>query len=179
MINIILFGITGFGNAVLEELLDHKLKPKKIITRKEIGPDPHLKMMQISDLAKKHNIPVQYNKDYVSGRFDLCIVATYHLLINLKKTNFKYAYNIHPSLLPKYKGKDPISEVIREKAAYSGVTLHELSEKYDDGKIVFQKKLKIIKHEKKEIMKMMLPVYRLFTRKLINNIKKNNNYKNL
>ena len=98
MINIILFGITGFGNAVLEELLDHKLKPKKIITRKEIGPDPHLKMMQISDLAKKHNIPVQYNKDYVSGRFDLCIVATYHLLINLKKLTS----NTHTIYIPLY-----------------------------------------------------------------------------
>ena len=115
MINIILFGIAGFGNAILEELLDHKLKSKKIITRREISPDPHLKFMQISDLAKKHNSLVQQNKDYVSGKFDLCIVATYHLLINLKKTNFKYAYNIHPFLLPKHKGKDPISEVIREK----------------------------------------------------------------
>ena len=83
IMNIILFGITGFGNTVLNELIDLNLKPRKIITRKEKGPDPYLGSMDFIEMAKKFNIPFEIDKTYVAGEFDLCIVATYHKLINL------------------------------------------------------------------------------------------------
>ena len=163
----ILFGITGFGNVVLEELISKNCKPKLIITRKEIGPDPYLNMIQLTNLAKKFRIPVMFDKSHLSEKFDLCIVATYHKLIDLNQSDFNLAYNIHPSLLPKYKGKDPISDVIRKKENFTGVTVHQLTNQFDQGKIIFQKKLKIINHEKKQIIKQMIPIFRLFTKKII------------
>ncbi len=168
--NIILFGITGLGNSVLEELIDLDLKPKKIITRKEIGPDPYLGTINIEEIAKKNNIPVEFNATYVKEKYDLCIVATYHKLINLKRSNFYNGFNIHPSLLPDLKGRDPISEAIKKNYEYTGVTLHELTEKFDEGKIIFQQKIKIKTKSKKEILKIMIPVYKKFTREIINKL---------
>jgi methionyl-tRNA formyltransferase len=165
--NIILFGITGFGNAVLEELLDNNLKPVKIISRLEKDPDPYLNFENIVQMANKLEIPVDVNKSYDSGKYDLCIVATYHKLINVNKCSFKNAFNIHPSLLPQFKGKDPISDVINKKNEITGVTVHRLTEKFDDGEIIFQEEIKINFLEKKEIMKLMVPVYKLMTRKII------------
>ena len=165
--NIILFAITGFGNIVIEELMHHNLIPKKIITRKEVGADPYLNSTDMLKLAEKLNIPVEVDKTYDQGTYDLCIVASYHKLINIKKSNFCNAYNMHPSLLPKFKGRDPISEVIKKKENFSGVTVHKLTEKFDEGEIFFQEKFEIKNKNKKEIMKLMIPLYRTLTKKLI------------
>ena len=55
--------------------------------------------------------------------------------------------NIHPSLLPKYKGLNTHSRVIKNKENYTGCTVHFVSSKLDSGKIILQKKIKIIKNE--------------------------------
>ncbi|MFZ4400366.1 MAG: phosphoribosylglycinamide formyltransferase [Bacteroidales bacterium] len=56
--------------------------------------------------------------------------------------------NIHPALLPKYGGKGMYGmrvheKVIAEKEKESGITIHFVSERYDEGKIIFQAKCKI------------------------------------
>ena len=55
--------------------------------------------------------------------------------------------NIHPSLLPKYKGLNTHNRVIKNKENYTGCTVHFVSSKLDSGKIILQKKIKIIKNE--------------------------------
>ena len=55
--------------------------------------------------------------------------------------------NIHPSLLPKYKGLNTHSRVIKNKENHTGCTVHFVSSKLDSGKIILQKKIKIIKNE--------------------------------
>jgi len=52
--------------------------------------------------------------------------------------------NIHPSLLPKYKGLNTHQRVIQNKEKYSGCTVHIVNSKLDSGKIVLQKKVKIL-----------------------------------
>ena len=49
------------------------------------------------------------------------------------------AYNIHPSLLPKYKGLNPWEEIFRNRESKSGVTLHRITREIDSGAIVTQK----------------------------------------
>ena len=51
--------------------------------------------------------------------------------------------NIHPSLLPKYKGLNTHKRVLENKEKYSGCTVHLVNEKLDSGKILIQKKVKI------------------------------------
>lgn len=49
------------------------------------------------------------------------------------------AYNIHPSLLPKYKGLNPWDEIFRNHESESGVTLHRITKEIDGGAVVSQK----------------------------------------
>ncbi len=58
--------------------------------------------------------------------------------------------NIHPSLLPNYKGLDTHQRVIKNKEKFSGCTVHFVNQKVDSGKIILQKKVKILKSDTPE-----------------------------
>ena len=64
----------------------------------------------------------------------------------IKKFNGKIL-NIHPSLLPKYKGLNTHYRAIINKDKYSGCTVHFVNSKLDSGKIVSQKKVRILKND--------------------------------
>ena len=55
--------------------------------------------------------------------------------------------NIHPSLLPKYKGLNTHKRALNNKEQYSGCTVHFVNARLDSGKIIVQKKVKISKNE--------------------------------
>ena len=55
--------------------------------------------------------------------------------------------NIHPSLLPKYKGLNTHKRALANKDKYSGCTVHFVNSKLDSGKIIMQKKVKIFKKD--------------------------------
>ena len=55
--------------------------------------------------------------------------------------------NIHPSLLPKYKGLNTHKRVIKNKEKFTGCTVHLVSSKLDSGKIILQKKIKVLKKD--------------------------------
>ena len=55
--------------------------------------------------------------------------------------------NIHPSLLPKYKGLNTHNRVLNNKEKYSGCTVHFVNSKLDSGKIILQKKIKVLKND--------------------------------
>ena len=55
--------------------------------------------------------------------------------------------NIHPSLLPKYKGLNTHERAIKNGDIYSGCTVHFVSSKLDSGKIINQKRVKINKKD--------------------------------
>ena len=55
--------------------------------------------------------------------------------------------NIHPSLLPKYKGLNTHERALNNKEKYSGCTVHFVNSRLDSGRIILQKKVKISKNE--------------------------------
>jgi phosphoribosylglycinamide formyltransferase 1 len=55
--------------------------------------------------------------------------------------------NVHPSLLPKYKGLNTYEKAIKNKDEYSGCTIHYVNAKLDSGKIINQKRVKIKKND--------------------------------
>ena len=55
--------------------------------------------------------------------------------------------NIHPSLLPKYKGLNTHQRAISNREKYSGCTVHFVNSKLDSGKIILQRKVKISKRD--------------------------------
>ena len=61
--------------------------------------------------------------------------------------------NIHPSLLPKFKGLDTHKRVLKSKEKYTGCTVHFVTPKLDSGKIILQKKILIGKKETESSLK--------------------------
>ena len=79
--------------------------------------------------------------------------------------------NIHPSLLPKYKGLNTHLRAIKNKDKYSGCTVHLVNSKLDSGKIILQKKIKIKKKETpKSLGKRVLKEEHILYRKAIKKI---------
>ena len=60
--------------------------------------------------------------------------------------------NIHPSLLPKYKGLNTHARALNKKDKFSGCTVHLVNSKLDSGKIILQKKVKIYKNDSVETL---------------------------
>ena len=72
--------------------------------------------------------------------------------------------NIHPSLLPKYKGLNTHHRAISNGEKYSGCTVHFVNSRLDSGKIILQKKVKIIKGETKKSLakKVLIQEHKLY-----------------
>jgi len=81
--------------------------------------------------------------------------------------------NIHPSLLPKYKGLDTHARALKNNDKYSGCTVHLVNSKLDSGKIILQKKVKIYKNDNietlsKKVLKQEHKLYPAAIKRLFN-----------
>ena len=79
--------------------------------------------------------------------------------------------NIHPSLLPRYKGLNTHERVLQNKEKFSGCTVHYVNSRLDSGKIILQTKVKISKKDtssslKKKILKQEHLLYRKAIKKV-------------
>ena len=83
------------------------------------------------------------------NKIDLVCLAGFMKILsnNLIKKLKCQIVNIHPSLLPKYKGLNTHQRALNNKEKYSGCTVHYVSSKLDSGKIILQKKVKILKND--------------------------------
>ena len=101
---------------------------------------------QVLSVLKKHEIKM------------ICLAGFMKILSRNFITKFSgKILNIHPSLLPKYKGLNTHQRVLSNNEKYSGCTVHFVNSKLDSGKIILQKKVKITKNEtKKSLAKKVL-----------------------
>jgi len=118
--------------------------------------------------AKGLNYGNMFNIKKKSVKFNNVNIAEKKILIELKKNKIKLIclagfmkilsknfinrfkgkiLNIHPSLLPKYKGLDTHQRVIKNKEKFSGCTVHFVNTRLDSGKIILQKKVKVDKND--------------------------------
>ena len=109
-------------------------------------------------LIKKYKLPEiktnsansQYFKDYIlNNNIDIILIGTWREKI--KKEVFTMpkigTINTHPSLLPRYRGPNPYSQVIIRGEKRSGVTLHLVDEYFDTGAILLQKEIEILPND--------------------------------
>ncbi len=77
--------------------------------------------------------------------------------------------NIHPSLLPKYKGLNTHQRVLENNEKYSGCTVHYVSYKLDSGEIILQKKVKIKRKEtpKSLAKKILVQEHKLYPKAIL------------
>ena len=77
--------------------------------------------------------------------------------------------NIHPSLLPKYKGLNTHKRVLENKEKYTGCTVHFVSSRLDSGKIIIQKRIKIKKKDtpKKIAKRVLMEEHKLYPKAIL------------
>ena len=95
----------------------------------------------------------------------ICLAGFMKILSKNFIKNFKgKILNIHPSLLPKYKGLNTHKRVMLNSEKYSGCTVHFVNSRLDAGKIILQKKVKIGKSEtaKSLAKKILTQEHRLY-----------------
>ncbi len=106
----------------------------------------------------------------------ICLAGFMKILSKTFIKNFKgKILNIHPSLLPKYKGLNTHERAIANNEKFSGCTVHIVNSSLDSGKIILQKKVKIIKNDtakrlQKKILKQEHILYPKAIRKLLINL---------
>ena len=105
----------------------------------------------------------------------ICLAGFMKILSDKFIKNFKYKIlNIHPSLLPKYKGLNTHKRVLKNKEKFSGCTVHYVTNKLDSGRVILQKKVRIIKVDnEKTLRKKILKIEHLLYPKAIKLVLKN------
>ena len=98
----------------------------------------------------------------------LLVLAGYMKLLSKNFVNSlpsKFIVNVHPSLLPKYKGMNAIKQAIDDCAKFTGVTIHYVDEGMDSGSIIRQDSIKIYEIDTAESLKDRLQVieHRLYS----------------
>ena len=95
----------------------------------------------------------------------ICLAGFMKILSKKFIKNFKgKILNIHPSLLPKYKGLNTHQRAISNNEKYSGCTVHFVNSRLDSGKVLLQKKVKISNSDtpKSLAKKILLQEHKLY-----------------
>jgi phosphoribosylglycinamide formyltransferase-1 len=151
--------ISGTGSNLKSLIKFSKLKKSPISINLILSSDSNSKGLQygkifkikkkIFDLKKKHINEKKILFELKKNRIDLiCLAGFMKILSKTFINNFNgKILNIHPSLLPKFKGLNTHERAIRNKEKYSGCTVHFVNSKLDSGKIILQDKVRINKNE--------------------------------
>ena len=132
--------------------------------------------------AKKNSIPyviIDTNsrnyenkiiKDLKKYNIYLICLAGYMKILSKKflKNFGKKIINIHPSLLPKFKGLNTFSRILKNKEKKTGCTVHYVNSKLDSGKVIIQKKVKILKSDTPKTLqkRILLEEHKLYSKAL-------------
>ena len=102
----------------------------------------------------------------------ICLAGFMRILPKSFIKSFKgIILNIHPSLLPKFKGLNTHARAIKNKEKYSGCTVHIVNSKLDSGKIILQKKIRVLKKDTpKTLAKRVLKQEHIIYPKALNKI---------
>lgn len=143
---VILCGFEWAGCRALDLLLEKKAEIF-VYTHKTKSYIP-----SVAEYAKEKKIPFTINSindSELPFKADYIISVYYRNIINsniLKKVNFK-AMNLHPSILPSYRGCSSLTWAMINGENEVGYTYHYLDEKIDNGKIILQKKIPIFEYD--------------------------------
>ena len=150
----IFLGTPDFSASVLDALINSKHEVVGVVTQpdKPSGRGQKLVASPVKILAEKHNIPVyQFNRiskecDVLKSlNADIMVTAAYGQILrqNVLDLTPKGVYNVHASLLPKYRGSSPIQWCIINGEKTTGVTIMKTDIGVDTGDMVYAKSIEI------------------------------------
>ena len=154
MTSAVVFAYHDVGVACLSALLRHGVTVKLVVTHQD-NPAENIWFESVANLAITNKLEVANPDDPNSPEFIARIAALkpdflfsfyYRLMLkpDLLATATRGAYNMHGSLLPKYRGRAPINWAVLKGETETGATLHEMVEKPDAGRIVDQEAVPIL-----------------------------------
>ena len=168
--NLIKFSLSKDSPIIIKNIISNKTKAKglnyanKYRIKKKVFKFNSNQENKILNFLKKNQIEL------------ICLAGFMKILSKKFIKEFKgKIINIHPSLLPKYKGLNTHQRVINNNEKFSGCTVHFVSSKLDSGKIILQKKVKILKNDNvktlaKKILKQEHNLYPRAIKKIFSNL---------
>ena len=142
--NLIKFSLSKKSPIKIKFVVSNKKNAKGLKYPKKFNID--FKVYSFLNKSKSEN---KILKDLKNKKIKLICLAGFMKVLSknfIKKFGYKIL-NIHPSLLPKYKGLNTHKRVIENKEKFSGCTVHYVNSKLDSGKIILQKKVRVKKKE--------------------------------
>lgn len=160
---IIFLGTPEFAVPALLKLINSNFLPDLVITQPDrpAGRKQELNVSPIKLIAQKFKIKVlqpenkkELEEILIEEKPDICILVAYGMIITQRAIDIpKFGFlNLHPSLLPAYRGSSPIQTAILNGDKQTGVTIIKLSSKVDAGPIVAQKEVPIEKSDNAEVL---------------------------
>ena len=126
--------------------------------------------IKIVDFSKKREINYLLKMLKLNNIRLICLAG----FLKILSKNFIYSFkgkirNIHPSLLPGYKGLNTHERVLENNEKFTGCSVHFVNEKLDGGKIILQKKIKIFKKDNVKSLKnrVLKEEYKLYPKSII------------
>ena len=173
--------ISGTGSNLKSLIKFSKKKKSPISIDLIISNNPKAKGLKIGKINKikrkvynfkrKYKIENQILSDLKKHKVKMiCLAGFMEILSRNFITKFKgKILNIHPSLLPKYKGLNTHQRALDNNEKYSGCTVHFVNSKLDSGKIILQKKVKISKNDTKNSLarKVLTQEHKLYPRSIL------------
>ena len=173
--------ISGTGSNLKSLIKFSKLKKSPISINLIVSNDSKSKGLRYGKIFKIHKKIFDFKKKHIDekkilfelkkNRIDLiCLAGFLKILSKTFINNFNgKILNIHPSLLPKFKGLNTHERAIRNKEKYSGCTVHFVNSKLDSGKIILQDKVKINKNETPKTLakKILVQEHKLYPKAIL------------
>ena len=174
--------ISGTGSNLKNLIKFSKTKISPILIKLIISNNKKAKGLKYSTQYNIEKKIVNFNNNFSENKIlsyinkknikFICLAGFMKVLSKnfIKKFKGKIV-NIHPSLLPKYKGLNTHKRALKNKEKFSGCTVHYVTNKLDSGKIILQKKVKIKKNDtvnslKKKVLKKEHHIYPSAIRKI-------------
>ncbi len=176
--------ISGRGSNLYSLIKNHKKKNSLFSIQLVISNNPKAKGLLYAKKSKIKTYIANFKNQNISEKKILKKLLTNNInlvclagFMKILSKNFikqfnKPILNIHPSLLPKYKGLKTHRRVIKNKEKYTGATVHIVSKKLDSGKVILKKKIKVLKYDNeislaKKVLKIEHTLYPQAIKKLL------------
>lgn len=149
---VLFLGSSRFSRIVLEGMIKEGVDICGVVTQPDrpSGRGHKLTPTEVKTFAQSKGIEVytfekiRLAMDEVKViDFDLSVVASFGQILPQEFLDFKPCINVHPSLLPKYRGASPIQSAILNGDKISGVTIMKVAMEVDAGDIILQKEVEV------------------------------------
>ena len=173
--------ISGAGSNLKSLIKFSKTKKSPISINLIISNDPKAKGLKLSKINKIKKKVFNFKKKYKIENQILSVLKEHEIkmiclagFMKILSRNFITKFrgkilNIHPSLLPKYKGLNTHQRALDNNEKYSGCTVHLVNSKLDSGKIILQKKVKISKSDTRKSLaqKVLVQEHKLYPKAIL------------